>query len=230
MQEKFVETRNYIQIREAISSLLAQPATTDRIGLAYGSFGLGKTMSLERIAYQEDALLIRTDQTWSVTSTLRRLCSELALDALGSNAQLMERVVEALTLEPRLLIIDEVDTILRPDKMRVFELFRDLHDETRNVVFFVGMEEALAKIKRHRHYFSRISQVVKFEPISEEDIAKFCALSSVTIAPDLVAHFARRYPNLRQVKVFLIRLEQWAELNDVETIGLAEWKSAGVEK
>lgn len=230
MKEAFVETRNYIQIREAISSLIAQPRTTDRMGLAYGNFGLGKSVSLERIAYQEDAMLIRCDQTWSVTSTLRRLCGEMSLDPSGSNAQLFERIVEALSLEPRLIIIDEVDTILRSDKLGVFELFRDLHDETRNVIFFVGMEEALAKIKRHRHYFSRLSKVVKFEPIGREDIAKFCALAEVEIGEDLVEYFAKRYANLRQIKVFLIRLEEWAELNEVTKIGLAEFKAAGVER
>jgi DNA transposition AAA+ family ATPase len=230
MKETFVETRNYIQIREAISSLLEQPPTTDRMGLAYGNFGLGKSVSLERIAYQEDAMLIRTDQTWSVTSTLRRLCAEMSIDESGSNAQLMERLVEALSLEPRLIIVDEVDTILRAEKVRVFELFRDLHDETRNVIFFVGMEEALAKIKRHRHYFSRLSKIVKFEPIGREDIAKFCALCEVEIGGDLLEYFAKRYANLRQIKVFLIRLEEWAELNDVERIGLNEFKASGVER
>ena len=230
MKESFVETRNYITIREAISSLQDQPSTTDRMGLAYGSFGLGKTLSLERIAYQEDALLIRTDQTWSVTSTLRRLCAEMSLDVSGNNALLFERVVEALVMEPRIIIIDEVDTILRTDKMRVFELFRDLHDETRTITFFVGMEEALAKIKRHRHYFSRVSTVVKFEPIGKEDIEAFCQLTDLSIEADLIEYFIKRYPNLRQIKVFLLRLERWAELNDIDKIDLATFKSAGVEK
>ncbi len=229
MKEKFIETQNYIRLSEAIARLKELPVTADRMGLAYGNFGLGKTMSLERVTFKEGALLIRADQTWSVNSTLKKLCFELGLDTIGRASVLMERVKEALLLEPRIIIIDEIDTLLRGDKFSVFELFRDIHDETRNIIFFVGMEESLAKIKKHRHYHSRLTELVKFEPIGLEDIKKFCELSEVKIKDDLLGYFAKRYKNLRQIKVFILRLEAWADLNDIDEIGLAEFKASGAE-
>jgi hypothetical protein len=92
------------------------------------------------------------------------------------------------------------------------------------------MEESLGKIKRHRHYFSRFSEIVKFEPIGRDDIKAFCELCEVKIEDSLIDYFAKRYANLREIRVFLIRLEEWAMLNDIESIGFDEFKSSGVEQ
>ena len=230
MQVKFIETRNYIKLQEAMSRLEALPITADRMGIAYGNFGLGKTVSLERIVATKDALLLRSDQTWTVSSTLRKLCYELGLDTVGRSSSLFERIIESLLIDPKIVIIDEIDTLLRGSRYEVFELFRDIHDKTKNIIFFIGMEQSLAKIKRHQHYFSRLTEIVKFEPIGVDDIKKFCLLSEVKIKDDLISYFAKRYQNLRQIKVFILRLEEFAQLNDIEEIGLQEFRAAGVEK
>jgi len=230
MKNDFIRTRNYIKLSNAMSRLKRLPLDADRMGLAYGSFGLGKTVSLERIVDREDAILLRCDQTWSVSSVLKRLCEELKIDERGRSSTLFNRVVEALLLESRVIIVDEIDTLLRSGKGEVFELFRDIHDKTKNVIFFVGMENSLAKIKKHKHYFSRLTEIVKFEPIGREDIASFCKLCDVEIKEDLIDYFTKRYANLREIRVFLLRLEDWAELNDAKSIGLSEFKASGVEK
>jgi len=230
MKEEFVKTRNYIKLDEAMSRFESLPHTADRMGLAYGNFGLGKTFSLERVAYQKDAILIRSDQTWSVSTVLKILANELGVDSNGRNSLLLERIKETLLLESKIIIIDEIDTILRGSKYEVFELFRDIHDETRCVIFFVGMEQSLAKIKKHRHYFSRLTEIVKFEPIGKEDIKEFCKLCEVKIEEDLIDYFARRYQNLREIKVFLLRIEEKAEINDVDSVNLSQFKQWEVEK
>ncbi len=230
MKDVFIETQNYIKLSEAMSRVKSLPLTADRLGIAYGNFGLGKTFALERVAHEENALLLRSDQTWTVSSTLKKLAYELGLDANGKSSSLFERVLEELMKEPRIIIIDEIDTLLKGGKYEVFELFRDIHDQTKNIIFFIGMEDALAKIKRHRHYFSRLTEIVKFEPINKDDISKFCQLCEVKIEPDIIEYFAKRYQNLRQIKVFLLRIEEYAELNDIESFNLALLKQAKVEK
>jgi len=230
MKDLFVQTRNYTKIYEAITRLKSLPITADRMGLAYGNFGLGKSFSLEKIAADEGALLLRSDQTWSVSSVLKLLCQELDIDSSGRSNTLFNRVVDALLYEPRLIVIDEIDTLLRGGKYEVFELFRDIHDKTKNIIFFIGMDEALAKIKRHKHYFSRLTEIVKFMPISKEDIARFCELSEVKIEDDLIEYFTKKYPNLRTIKVFLLRLEEWALFNEKSSINYKDFKDAGVER
>lgn len=229
MREQFVPTLNYTRVLEAFSNLKNLPDTAPRMGLSYGNFGLGKTVGLEKIAAQENAILLRATQTWSKSSLLVKLCTELGLDTKGHSSVMYERVRESFILEPRIVIIDEIDALLKAEKISVLELLRDIHDETQIIIFFVGMEEANAKFKKYRHYYSRIVELVKFEGIILKDIESFCALSEVKIEQDLIHFFVKRYPNLRQIKVLLLRLENWCEMNGLESVDLNSFKKSGVE-
>lgn len=229
MREEFIRTRNYIKLVESFANLKNLPETAPRIGLSFGDFGLGKTVGLEKIAAQENAILLRATQTWSKSSLLIKLCTELGLDTKGHSSMMHERVKESFILEPRIVIIDEVDALLKAEKLTVLELLRDLHDETQIIVFFVGMEEANAKFKKYRHYYSRIVELIKFEGIILQDIESFCALSDVKIEQDLIHFFVKRYPNLRQIKVLLLRLENWCEMNGLTNVDLNSFKRSGVE-
>lgn len=228
MKESFIETSNYTRLLESFTRLENLPATAPRMGLGYGNFGLGKTFSLERIAARKNALLLRAAQTWSKKSVLERLCFELGLDTQGGSGRMYERVLDELRREERIIIVDEIDALLRSEKVTVLELFRDIHDETSTVLYMIGMEEANNKLKRHRHYYSRVVEFVEFKPISRIDVEKYCELSEVKIEPDLVDHFAERYPNLRQIKVLLLRLENECEINGIESVNYKQFKDLGV--
>jgi len=231
MKETFVETRNYIQMHEMMDRLVNQlEGNQERMGLAYGTFGLGKTFSLERLAMEFDALLLRTRQTWTVSSVLRLLAQELGIDTHGKSSELQRRITNAMNYAPRPIIIDEIDALLYADRFRVMELFRDIHDQTGIVTVFVGMESCDARLKNHPHFYSRIVAKVKFQPIPVEDISRFCEQAEIGISKDLVEYFHRKYPNLRQIKVFLLRLEAWAELNGVDRVDLKLFRQSGVEK
>lgn len=229
MKEEFLQTQNYIKLREAFQGLKELPSSAPKMGLGYGNYGLGKTVSLEKITAEEDALLFRAVQTWTKSSVLREICTELNLDSQGQASYLYKRVIESLINEPRIIIVDEVDAILKSTKNEVLELFRDIHDETGVIVFFIGMEEANAKFKKHRHYYSRVVELVEFKPIGKEDIKKFCELSDIEICDDLIEYFYSKHPNLRNIRVLLIRLEKYCELNGYEKADLKIFKQSGVE-
>lgn len=229
MKEEFLQTQNYIKLYEAFQGLKELPMSAPKIGLGFGNYGLGKTMSLERITVQEDALLLRAVQTWTKSSVLREICNELNLDSSGQSSALYRRVVESLLAEPQIVIVDEVDAILKSTKNDVLEMFRDIHDETGVIVFFIGMEEAHAKFKRHRHYYSRIVEFVEFRPIAKDDIAKFCKLSDVLIEDDLIDYFYAKHPNLRNIRVLLIRLEKYCELNGFDSADVKVFKNSGAD-
>lgn len=229
MKESFIETSNYTRLLESFTRLENLPATAPRMGLGYGNFGLGKTFSLERIAARKNALLLRAAQTWSKKSVLERLCFELGLDTQGGSGRMYDRILEELRREERIIIVDEIDALLRSEKVTVLELFRDIHDETSTVLYMIGMEEANSKLKRHRHYYSRVVEFVEFKPISRIDVEKYCELSEVKIEADLIDHFASKYPNLRQIKVLLLRLENECEINGIESVNYKQFKDLGVE-
>lgn len=231
MKEEFIDTRNYSELYESIQNLKRLPVTAPKMGLGFGNFGLGKTFSLERVTAKEDAIFIRAAQTWSKTSVLTELCEELGLDTNGHAPAKFKRVLETLTsfLEPKIIIVDEVDAILRSTKFEVLEMFRDLHDVTGAIIFFVGMEEANRKLKKHKHFYSRVVEFVEFKEIPKSDIEAFCTLSEVEITKDLIDYFYKKYPNLRQIKVLLLRLERYCETNDIESADLETFKQSGAE-
>ncbi|MDR0579607.1 MAG: AAA family ATPase [Campylobacteraceae bacterium] len=231
MVETFIHTRNYSKLQEAFARLDDLPITAPKIGLGYGNFGLGKTFALERIAANTHAILLRAVQTWGKKSFLEKLCLELSLDVSGGASRMYERVVDELLQNRRILIIDEIDALLRSQKFEVLELLRDIHDETNIVLFLIGMEEANAKLKKHRHFYSRIIEFVEFKPIIADDVKKFCELSDkVKIEDDLIDYFAKKYPNLRQIRVLLIRLENAAKRNNLTTCDLKTFNSLKIEE
>ncbi len=232
MQKKFIDTANYTRLFEGIGKLESLPVDAPRVGLAYGDYGLGKTLSLERIAALKDNIvLLRALQSWSRVAFLKRLCKELGLDDKGHKDTLYNRVVDELLSEDRILVVDELDTMLTGGEMKkVFEMIRDITDETGTIIVFIGMEQSDAKFKRERHYYSRVSVFVKFDPIGINDIEKFCALSDVTIQADLVHYFAKKWPNLRQVRVMLLALEHYCEMNEIKEVNLDIFKRSGVER
>ncbi|MDR0408674.1 MAG: AAA family ATPase [Campylobacteraceae bacterium] len=231
MLETFIETHNYSKLSEAFTRLSNLPITAPKMGLGYGNFGLGKTFALERIAANTHAVILRAVQTWSKKSFLEKLCLELSLDVSGGASRMYERVVDELLQNRRILIIDEIDALLRSQKFEVLELLRDIHDETNIVLFLIGMEEANAKLKKHRHFYSRIVEFVEFKPIIKDDVKRFCSLSDkVKIEDDLVDYFTKKYPNLRQIRVLLIRLENAAKINNIQSCDLKKFQSLKIEE
>lgn len=229
MKESFIDTTNYTRLVESFTRLESLPPSAPRMGLGYGNFGLGKTFSLERIAAKKNAILLRAAQTWSKKSVLEKLCFELGLDSAGGSGRMYERILDELRREERVIIIDEIDALLRSEKFTVLEMFRDIHDETSIVLYMIGMEEANAKLKRHRHYYSRVVEFIEFKPISREDVEKYCQLCEVKIEEDLITYLAQKYPNLRQIKVLLLRLEKECEINGIDVVNMKTFKELGVD-
>jgi DNA transposition AAA+ family ATPase len=229
MRESFIPTGNYSKLVEAIQELQELPASAPKLGLGYGSFGLGKSFGLEKIASDTGAILLRARQVRTKNSLLGDLCYELGLDTTGVAANKQKRVEELLIKEPTMIIVDEVDTLIPSAKFEILEVFRELHDEAKTIIFFVGMEESNRKLKMHRHFYSRIVKFVEFDDLSRVDIEKYCELSDVKIEADLVTYFTNRCPNLRKIKVLLIAIEKYAMLNDFDAMTLQLFKSSGVE-
>jgi DNA transposition AAA+ family ATPase len=231
MLQTFIPTRNYTKIKEAIARLRELPSTAPKMALGYGNFGLGKSFALEKIAAETNAILLRAVQTWGKKSLLEKLCLELDIDTSGGASRMYERLADELTNESRILIVDEIDTLLRSQKVEVLELLRDLHDQTGIVLIMVGMEESNAKLKRHRHFYSRIIEFVEFKPIGLDDIKKYCALcDKIKIEDDLCVYLEQKYPNLRQIYVLLTRVENAAKRNNITTCDLKTFKAFKVEE
>lgn len=229
MKHQFIETENYIKCYEALDEMVSLPDHSHKMGLFYGEFGLGKTITLERLANETGAALVRTLGGWTPKSMLSDICYELGVDDSGSTATLETRVINTLIAEPRPIIIDEIDTILSGHKNEMVVL-RDIHDKAAVPIVFTGMEQCLRLLRRDRHYFSRFVNIVKITPNTRNDIAKYCQSAEIAIEEDLVDYLHTKYANLRQIKTIIIRLERFCEDNDLESANVQVLKTSKVEE
>jgi DNA transposition AAA+ family ATPase len=100
---------------------------------------------------------------------LEELVSELGEAPMRRVIDLFRQAVDRLLADRRIVMVDEIDHLTHDG--RVIETLRDLHDITAAPVVLVGMNHVDKKLARYPHLYNRISQVVKFQPLDESDIA-----------------------------------------------------------
>lgn len=229
MIERFIETRNYTKLLESVKHMDgARKTSSRRMGLGYGGYGVGKTYSLERVVAQTNALMFRCKEVWSEKSMLKTIAFEMGLDDSGSKAELFERILDEFNRKHRIVILDEIDKIIRKESL--LEIWRDFHDNSSVVVYMIGMGGAEGLLRRNGHLYSRISDIVRFEENAIEDIAEFCNCADVVIEKDLIEYFSEHYPNLRAIDDIIEKIEKKAKLNGLKTVDFAIFKSMGIER
>ncbi|RBQ28386.1 ATP-binding protein [Aliarcobacter vitoriensis] len=230
MQHRFIKTTNYIDCLEAMKELEKLPRDMEKMGLFYGNAGRGKTLIIEKIAIDEGAALVRTLGSWTPKQMMIDICEALELMDTGTTATLQHRIIDELTMNKRILIIDEVDTLFMNGKKQLLLMIRDIHDLAKTPIILTGMEQCDKMFKRDTHYYERFSRKVKMGDTTKHDIKQLCLNSDVEIEDDLVEHFFNKYGNFRPVKVLINALEEYCENNDLQSASLNTFKSSGVEK
>lgn len=232
MRNGFIETTNYKRFKEAIEALKnteIEEFNSARMALFSGSFGIGKTWAIEKMAVNEpkNIIFLRAEEVWNKGFLIKKIGIELGVGS-GKMTDTSEQIKERLRLEDRIMIVDEVDKLLTAAKHELLEVFRDLTDQTSCIVVFIGMEQSAVKWAKYGHYYSRLRRH-KLEKTSLEDIKTFCQLAEVKIEDDLIAHFDKKYGNLREIKRKIEALEELCLLKDIDSVNLRTYKELGVE-
>jgi len=230
MEHEFIKTENHLRCFEVLEELDRLPDHSHKMALFYGKFGLGKSISIKKLANDRDAALVRTLGTWTPKSMLQDICFELGLDETGVSSALQKRIIDELIENPRPIIIDEVDTIQTSQHKTLLLIIRDIHDLASVPIVFTGMEECIKRFKRDAHYFSRFVKTVKIVPNTKSDIAKYCKSAEIDISDELINYFHMKYANLRQIKTLIIRLEEYCENNDYDEATLDILQASNIEK
>lgn len=219
MKLKFIEdTDNIMALKDAMLSLKARNQDLPGLGLIYGQAGLGKTRAVRWYSAQYNCPYIRAKAIWTPRGMLADLCIELERDPAYYTAKIFSQVKSALEMNPRLIFIDEADYLT--SDWRLLETLRDLHDLTGTSFVLVGMGGITLKLGKHHQFWSRISQVVEFRPLTTTETADIASqLTDLSLTGEVAGKLVKATGGyFRDIMVALSHLERIAKANATDAI------------
>ena len=219
----FIQTQNYTQIMELVTRMERDRASSEKLGLVYGNFGVGKTFAIEKILREKNGIQITAQGHWSTKNVLQNILTEIMEPTVGSTNDLFERVCEKFPASGRgVIIVDEADFLIRNGGYGMIEALRGIHDKISIPILLVGMESLRARIQLRPHLYSRFpdANIIIVHPLGIEDISRLAGYSEVVIAEDLLEHIAKTKANFREAKNIIKRCEELCELQDLDSIDM----------
>jgi len=219
MKTNFVVTRNVEEGFSMVMSLKDRNKGIPGLALAFGDPGLGKTRWGIYLADKLGAIFVRALAASTLRSFLEDLVFELGLEPMFRSADLYRQARKALSEDPRLVIIDEIDRLIV--NWQAIEMLRDLSDETDVPILLIGMDTAERKLSRFRHLYYRMkSHVVRFTPLSESDVRQFVdKISEINLDDSAISQIHKTTGGrIGDIISELHRVERIALANNYKTI------------
>lgn len=216
-------------MRLALATLMkAQEAGegSPRLCLLYGPPGYGKSVALAYLAAQFGAAYVEAMSLSTTRSFLESIAEELGIaKPEKTSPRLLAQIIRSLQVEPRPLLIDEMDYLV---KKHLVDVIRDIHDHTGIPIMLVGMEALPAKLKSWEQFDSRIIASTAAQPATPEDARKlrdhYC--HRVELADDLLAEIVSATKGVTRRIVNNLREVQSAALDSGrDAVDLAWWKA-----
>jgi DNA transposition AAA+ family ATPase len=224
MKDKIVTTDNMMEFVAAVERLETKPERLDRMGLAYGKWGLGKTTTVEWYYTNNSCFYVRAMAAWSRSPgmMIEDILRAYRIEARGRFKQDIRELVRAAKKQRLPLFIDEADRVVR--KSLLIETIRDVHDLAKVPIILVGQENIINLLQRRDlgQVFSRITEIVEFTELSAQDIQRV-AEELCSLKCDLkVASFIKTITlgDFRLTNALLTRAENLCNLNKIEEITL----------
>jgi DNA transposition AAA+ family ATPase len=217
MKKVFVKTKNVKNFITMMNNLKNRADGVPGMALVYGEPGLGKTQAVVWWAAQNDAAFIRSTNLMSGRWLLEEVVEELGEVPYYRSSELFKQCIRQLKQEPRVIIVDEIDYLAADS--HAIETLRDIHDKTNVPIVLVGMGQADKKLMRYRHLYDRISEKLKFEPFTQDDIKgivdQLCEVETTDCAVNYIYNQTNRF---RQIVKLINKAENIAKANGLKGI------------
>lgn len=141
------------------------------LGVIIGSAGRGKSVALAHYARNNSGVIyIPANASTSAKALLKRIHSELGMNAQGALDDLLHDITGKLSNTGKLLIIDQAESV--PEKG--VDLIRTLHDDTGIGVVLAGSQKLLDIILGtgyvNEQIFTRVGVKIELKPLSDPDL------------------------------------------------------------
>ena len=236
MRNVFVETSNVSRFLSALDRLSQRGAEEACLVVVDGAPGLGKTTTLKHWVAQTGSVYLRAKKEWTPNWFMTELLEslrvtpphafqkkyKLALEELASrqaSAQMANRTFG--------LVIDEADHV--SSKSPILETIRDISDMIELPTILVGMGKVNDNLKRFPQVSSRVSQKVRFENCSEDDVSALInGRCEVPVASDLVKFTLKASGGYnREILEAIANIERFGLRNEPDEVGLTMADMAG---
>lgn len=217
MKKVFVKTNNVKRFITMMNNLQNRAEGVPGMGLVYGEPGLGKSQTINWWAFKNDAILVRCTQLMSAKWLLTEILDYMSEIKPYSISDCFNEVIRNLLMTPRVLIVDEIDYLTIDS--RAVETLRDIHDKTNVPVILVGMTNANSRLKKFSHLYDRLSEIVKFEKFSKNDIKTIVKeLSEIEMTDCAIKYIYSNISRFRQIVKVINKAEVLAKANGLSSI------------
>ena len=232
MKDKIVVTSNMTNFVSMLETLINKPERMDRMGLAYGKWGLGKTTTLQWYYTNNLCFRVRSMAAWSrsINMMVEDMLACYRVEARGRLKQDIRELVGIAKKHKHPLIIDEADRLVR--KAILIETIRDIHDLARIPIILIGQENIINILQRKDlgQVFSRITEVVEYKELSAQDIQRISKELCDLECEIKVATFIRNVTlgDFRLVNAVFSKVENYCRFNKANKISMAIAKEASM--
>ncbi len=223
MRDHFVVTKSIQKFEEGIDHINHKLKGVERMMLAVGEPGLGKSEAAIRYCAMNGAVLIRTLEMMTGSWMLRTLVKELGGAPYYRSDKNQELIEDLLKNKPRTIIFDEVDRFTR--KPEILETLRDIHDICHCPMVFIGEETADKKLMHNGRLYRRFVEIVRFEKLDVAGVKKFVGeMSEIKYQDDAIEQIARdSNGKISGVITQIHRAEGWAKRNGEKSVSGKDW-------
>ena len=219
MKPVFVKTKNVKNFVSTLANLQNRAKGVPGMALVYGEPGLGKTQAaLWWVANnQEDAIYVSATQSMTTKWLLEEIIRELGDSPFYRTSEIFEQIVRELIKRPKVIIVDEIDYLAH--EKSTIEMLRDIHDRTHTPIVLIGMTYADKKLKRYRHLYDRLSEILQVQKFPFEDTKNLInELSEVKFDNSAIEYMQNCDNRFRQIVKIIDKAESFAKSNEITLI------------
>ena len=223
MKHEMAMTTNVRRFLAAVRELTNRSIGVGGMGLLWGLPGEGKSTTVAYATNTLDGIFLRANACWTVTALLQALSLELGQPRGRFKNPMIDACVACLMEQPQPIFIDEADYLLRQPDM--LDIMRDIYDNTGSPVMLIGMETMARKVQTNDRVARRITQWVEFRGISLADARTVAdTVCEIHVEDDLLSRlYEAARANIGRMTIGLSRIEQYARINQVESVTLDQW-------
>lgn len=188
-----------------------------------GHAGTGKSMSAAFVSNKYKAFYVECKSCWTKRALLEAILKQMGMSAKGPIYTLVEQMSEHLAESGKMLIIDEVDHIV---KRSAIEIIRDIYEGSMAPILLIGEENMPGDLVKWERFHSRVLEWAYAQPADINDAKHLVPLycRGIKVRDDLLQQVVKvSEGSVRRICVNLSMISETSMGKGLGEIGMAEW-------